>query len=73
MTAAGSPADQARADNRALLEGVSDALRKGDVREARRLAELALAQGLEHPTLLSLRAVGHTEAGRHEEALNDLR
>jgi len=72
VTTAGSPT-QTDAENRALLEGVSNALRKGDVREARRLAEQALAQGLEHGTLFSLRAVGHTEAGRHDEALKDLR
>jgi tetratricopeptide (TPR) repeat protein len=66
-------AAEGRADHRALLEGVSGALQKGDVREARALAEQALAQGLEHGTLYSLRAVGHTEAGRHDEALKDLR
>ena len=73
MTTAESPADKTRAENRALLEGVSNALQKSDVREARRLAEQALAQGLEHGTLFSLRAIGHTEAGRHDEALKDLR
>jgi Tfp pilus assembly protein PilF len=73
MTFAGSAAGQPRAEDRAVLEGVSAALQKGDIREARRLAEQALAQGLEHGTLFSLRALGHTEAGRHEEALKDLR
>jgi len=72
MTTTPTAAD-AREENRALLEGVSDALQRGDMREARRLAEQALARGLEHGTLFSLRAVGHTEAGRHEEALKDLR
>jgi Flp pilus assembly protein TadD len=55
-----------------LLEGVFAAIRAGDVAQARRLAEAALARGVEHPALLNLRALGLEEAGRFEAALADL-
>jgi tetratricopeptide (TPR) repeat protein len=68
-----SEADVSNDDPRALLEPISRALHGGNVAEGRRLAEAALARGFEHPLLLNLRALSHDEAGRHEEALTDLR
>lgn len=73
MTSMGSAADVRDARRREMLEGVSRALQAREMQEARRLAELAIADGLEHPLLFNLRAIGHEEAGRNEEALKDLR
>jgi tetratricopeptide (TPR) repeat protein len=69
MSTAGVSSDE----RRALLESISRALQAGDIAEGRRLSEQALGQGLEHPLFLNLRALGHDEAGRHEDALQDLR
>lgn len=60
-------------DRAATLETVFAAVRSGDLAEAKRLAREALAGGLEHPTLLNLRALDHEDAGRLEAALADLR
>jgi len=60
-------------DRAATLEAVFAAVRSGDMDEAKRLAREALAGGLEHPTLLNLRALDHEDAGRLEAALADLR
>jgi len=55
------------------LEAVFTAVRTGDLATAKRLARAALAQGLEHPTLLNLRALEFEDAGMFREALADLR
>ncbi len=55
------------------LEAVFTAVRAGDIAKARVLANAALAKGLEHHLLLNLRALDLEDAGRHEDALADLR
>jgi Tfp pilus assembly protein PilF len=60
-------------DRAATLETVFAAVRSHDMPEAKRLAREALAGGLEHPTLLNLRALEHEDAGRLELSLSDLR
>jgi Flp pilus assembly protein TadD len=57
----------------ASLERVIAAVKAGNVEEARRLSPAALAEGVEHPLLLNLRALDHEAAGRFEAALVDLR
>jgi tetratricopeptide (TPR) repeat protein len=72
MPAAQSPADQAERD-RERLRAVHAALTGGDVAGAGALAAQALADGIEHPMVLSLAAGRLEEAGRREEALPLLR
>jgi Flp pilus assembly protein TadD len=55
------------------LEAVFAAIKAGDIPTATRLAVAALARGVEHPVLLSLRALDFENAGRLNEALGDLR
>jgi Tfp pilus assembly protein PilF len=55
------------------LEAVFAAVRSGDLDQAKRLASNALSEGIEHPVLLNLRALGHEEEGRFDRALTDLR
>jgi Tfp pilus assembly protein PilF len=57
----------------ATLEKVAEAIRSGDLGGAKRTAIQGLANGLEHPLLLNLRALDHEDAGRYENALADLR
>jgi tetratricopeptide (TPR) repeat protein len=73
MSASSGADAAAKAEQRALLDGVSRALAVRDIPAARRLAERALGAGLEHAVLYNLRAIGHEEAGRLDEALSDLR
>jgi len=56
-----------------VLETVTEAIRSGDLDRAKRVAREALSQGVEHPLLLNLRALGHEEDGRFDQALTDLR
>ncbi len=55
------------------LERVTAALHDHDVPLAKSLSSQALAQRLEHPLFLNLRALAHEDAGRFEQALADLR
>src|SRR5258708_23248896 len=55
------------------LEPIFAAVRAGDVVKARPLARAALARGVEQPFLVNLGGLEHEEAGRFNDALNDLR
>jgi Tfp pilus assembly protein PilF len=55
------------------LEAVFAAVSAGDIGAATRLAVAALARGVEHPVLLSLRALDYENVGRFNDALADLR
>ena len=57
----------------AALKPVIDAIRSGQLSEAKRLARLALDKGVEHPMLLNLRALDFEDAGLFKRALDDLR
>ena len=59
--------------HRSLLDTIIAAVRGGNVDAARRLSQQALAEGIEHPLLLNLRALQFEEAGDFEAALVDLR
>jgi tetratricopeptide (TPR) repeat protein len=54
------------------LEKVEAAARSNDWRGAAKLAEEALAKGVEHPKLLHMRAIGHEALGLLAEAQTDL-
>lgn len=54
------------------LRSIQGALDRGDTSAATEIAYQALAQGIEHPLLLNLRAFWHESAGREEEAHQDL-
>ncbi|HEY1879694.1 MAG TPA: sulfotransferase [Caulobacteraceae bacterium] len=58
---------------REMLQPVADAIRAGNLIEARRLARKALDAGVEHPMALNLRALDYEEAGMFKQALQDLR
>ena len=72
MTEAPQPPDAPAARDPTLSE-IGDAIRASDLPRAISLAEAALDQGMEHPTLLSLRALGREQAGRLDDALADLK
>jgi tetratricopeptide (TPR) repeat protein len=55
--------------DRAQLARIQQALQGGDVAEAQRLAEAALAAGLQHPLLFNLAAARLEQEQRYEEAL----
>src|SRR5437899_344921 len=55
--------------DRARLRQIQDAARGGDLTTATRLAETALADGLEHPMLFNLAAARLEHEARFEEAL----
>ena len=71
MTDAGGPASSKTM--KAALTPVIDAIRSGQLSEAKRLARIALDRGAEHPMLLNLRALDYEEAGLFKQALKDLR
>ncbi len=56
----------------AWVADVLGAAKAGDWPKAIRWAEHALSQGIEHPKLLQVRAVGRERSGRLDEALIDL-
>src|SRR5581483_3669382 len=64
------PANNAAADTIRAVEG---ALRAGDTARAIQLAHAALDARLDHPLLFNLRAHDLERAGKHREALADLR
>jgi tetratricopeptide (TPR) repeat protein len=63
-------ADAARSEG---LQAVAAAVQAGDLVRAKALACQVLAQGIEHPALLNLRALRAEEEGRLQDALADLR
>jgi tetratricopeptide (TPR) repeat protein len=56
-----------------VVQAAAQAVDDDDIPGATQLAHEGLAQGFEHPLLLSLRAREHREAGRLTESLSDLR
>lgn len=54
---------------RAQLAAIQQALKAGDLAEAARLAEAAVAQGVEHPMAFNLAADRQEREGRYEDAL----
>ncbi len=67
----GAPQRSPEAD-RAQLTRIAETVRGGDLAEAARLAEAAMAQGLEHPMLFNLAADRLERDGRFEDALGML-
>jgi tetratricopeptide (TPR) repeat protein len=63
------PAPRTPEADRAQLTAIQQAMAGGDVEQAGRLAEAALAQGLKHPMLFNLAAGRLEEQGRYEDAL----
>jgi Tfp pilus assembly protein PilF len=61
------------ATNAQTLNDVEAAVRAGDHARATQMAEAALARGVEHPMLLSLRAARLDGEGRTEQAIADIR
>lgn len=59
--------------NAETLKEVEDAVRAGDNARATQMADQALNRGMEHPTLLNLRAARLDREGRTEQALADSR
>src|SRR5947209_7742256 len=73
MTVAHPSAPERTEREREKLRAVHAALTGGDVVGAGTLAAQALAEGIEHPMVLSLAAGRLEEAGRRDEALALLR
>jgi Flp pilus assembly protein TadD len=63
------PAPRTPDGDRAQLSAIQQAMARGDVAEAGRLAEAALAAGLKHPMLFNLAAGQLEQQGRYEDAL----
>jgi tetratricopeptide (TPR) repeat protein len=68
-----NPAATESTAQRQQLEAVFAAVSAGDITAATSLAVATLARKVEHPVLLSLRALDYENAGRFNEALVDLR
>jgi len=59
-------------DPESFVREVDSAVRRSDLAHAVALAREGLAQGIDHPLLLHLRAHGLSDEGRYEDALKDL-
>src|SRR3954462_6056328 len=69
MSTSPPPAEERSEEQRERLRPVTAAMTNGNIEAAGELAAAALADGIEHPMVLSLAAGRLEEAGRREEAL----